>query len=212
MAVIAEFRSGCGPIVIAYLKHGHRQSCDIWKNSKIAAPYGHFGENVNSLKRHFIAIFGTFVLAGCSVAPPKTADFVEQPNTCAVLVGGGGMVFSDEALNQRWFKINSILSNDIADDLQQKGYHIERMIVDIRNNDERRAALGAEMTKTQCNKFIQVTHALEDIAQGGGTKRYFTFGISVMGAKRKERGDGATQAVIVGGFHKNYRYPLTSEV
>ena len=123
------------------------------------------------------------------------------------------MVFPDEAMNQRWFKINSVISNDLAEDLQQKGYRIERMIVDIRSNEQMRTALGIELAKKGCNKFIQVSHGLEGIPEGGGVASYFKFTVTVMGlSKGVAAANGGTMTMITGGFHKDYRYPLTTQV
>jgi hypothetical protein len=171
------------------------------------------GGNVIKLDKYFMVLAGVSLLAGCSSAPSKPAGFTQQPNTCAVLVGGTGMVFPDEALNQRWIKVNSVLSNHLADDLQQRGYRIDRMIVDIRSSEGIRTALGNEMAKSRCNKFIQVSHALESAPGGDGKATYFSFKVTVMGIHNEvANAGGGTRVTIVGGFDRTYRYPLTTEV
>ncbi|TCI07330.1 hypothetical protein EZM97_32600 [Dyella soli] len=142
--------------------------------------------------------------AQCATAWAGDLPMAEPATPCAVLMGGGGMVFPDEQVNQLWFRINSTLSGHVADDLQQKGYRVERMIVDIRNGDQRLAMLGQEVTRTHCSKIVQITHALEDMPKGAGGGRSFVFTVSILGI-----GDTST---LTGGFKKEYRYPLTPEV
>ena len=143
------------------------------------------------------------VLAGCATAPSSAPEFLAQRNTCSVLFGGGGMVFPDNAMNARWFKINSVVSNDLADALEAGGYDVDRFIVDIRDNKERLRAVSAEMQRSRCNKVVQVSNSLSGTSSKGGAK-YFEFTVDVLGVV-----PGST--TLKREYQKSYQYPLTAE-
>jgi len=149
--------------------------------------------------RQVIAFVVLALLSGCASTP----EWVTAPNQCTVLFGGGGMVFPTESLNQNWFAINKKLSNDLADTLTVKGYRIDRLIVDIRDNESRLNALGKEVNSARCNRVVQVAHSL--LATGKNTES-FQFAISILGVSQGE--DGLT---FTGKYKKVYTFPLTKQ-
>ena len=114
------------------------------------------------------------------------------------------MILPDNAMNERWFKINSVVSNDLADALEAGGYNIDRLIVDIRDNQKRLKAVTAEMYRSRCNKVVQVSNSLSGDSPNGVAK-YFEFTVGVLGVA-----PGTT--TLKREYQKVYRYPLTSEI
>jgi len=155
--------------------------------------------------RFIITFVLVALLTGCA-SPPITPLWATGPNKCTVLLGGGGTVFPDNSLNERWFQINSAVSGYLADTLAANGYHIERLIVDIRENGARLKALSAEMNRTGCNKVVQVSHSLT------GTGEYvdsFVFEVSVLGVSPSPN---SGKLAFTGEFEKSYKFPLVKEV
>ena len=144
------------------------------------------------------------ICAGCSTVSSSPPAFLSKVNTCAVLSGGGGMVFPDSAMNDEWFKINSAVSNDLGNTLEADGYRIARLIVDMRDKQARLKATSVEMQRSQCNEIIQVSHSLGGMSPPGVAK-YFELTVDVLGTVH---GTSTLQSE----YHKTYRYPLTKEV
>lgn len=143
------------------------------------------------------------LLASGSINSTNAYASAQKTPECLILLGGGGMVFSNEAMNNMWFKINSGLSTHIADDLEKNGYKVERLIVDIRDNPDRLKALSSKVTETKCTKIVQVSNSLSGVA-GGGIAKFFVFNISVLSVD-----ESAINAKI---YNKDYSFPLTKEV
>lgn len=143
------------------------------------------------------------LLAACA-STADTPPWVTGPNRCTVLLGGGGMVFPDSALNDRWFTINKTLSGDLADALAARGYRIDTLIVRATDNEARLKAVITEMDRSTCNKVVQVAHAL---VGPGQVAESFQFTITILGVAPTARGIGLT-----GQYEKTYTYPLTKEV
>jgi hypothetical protein len=149
--------------------------------------------------RYRTALTIVTLLSACSSVPP---EWVAAPNRCTVLLGGGGTIFPNSALNDRWFFINKTLSTKFADALEAKGYRIERLIVDVRDNQTRVKAASAEMNRAGCNKVVQLAHSLSGTEQVADS---FQFTVSILGVSPKGM-------AFTGEFEKTYKYALTKEV
>jgi hypothetical protein len=143
------------------------------------------------------------MLCGCTTTP-ATPEFLSAPNTCSVLSGGSGMVFPGNAMNDRWFKINSAVSNDVGDELEARGYRISRQIVDIRDNQSRLKAVSDEMLRTKCNKVIQISNSISGESATPNVATYFEFTVNVLGVV-------PGSIMLKSDYQKVYRYPLTKE-
>lgn len=110
----------------------------------------------------------------------------------------------DQGVNVNWFKINSALSNKLADRLEAMNYRINRQIVDVRDNSARVKAASAEMNRTQCNRVIQVSHTLTSSDQ---TIDGFQFEVSILGVAPNSSG-----VAFTGEYEKVYKFRITREV
>lgn len=146
------------------------------------------------------------VAAGRSIADESAKPALTgSESTCAILMGGGGMVFANDEQNNKWFMVNRAVSQAVAGSLQSMGYRIDPLIADVRDHDQRIKMLGAEVAREKCNRVIQITHALSGKSQAmPGVAKDFEFDVAVLGVNP----DGK----LTGMFQKTYSYPLTREV
>jgi hypothetical protein len=78
-----------------------------------------------------------------------------------VVLGGGGTVTGNNQVDNNWFKINSAISNAVADRLTANGYDVRPLIIDIRDGDERFRALWSKLSETHCDRTVQISHLLK---------------------------------------------------
>lgn len=148
------------------------------------------------------------ILAGLSITGSVHASqstvSVPTPNACAVLMGGGGMVFPSDKQNQQWFLVGRAVSQAAEVSLQGMGYRIYPLIVDVRDSAQRLHLLSTELAREQCNQVVQITHRLSgESATQPGVAKDFAFDVAVL--------DVAPDGKLTGVYNKTYSYPLTRE-
>ena len=145
------------------------------------------------------------VASGVSMASEPIALVPQNTATpCAILMGGGGMIFKREKLNQFWFEVNRSVSSAAAEALQGMGYRIDPLIVNLPNKQQRVQVLSNEIDREQCNRIIEITHKLTGQSTTmPGVAANFEFDVQVMGI--------GSDHVLIGLYQKAYSYPLTSK-
>lgn len=148
-------------------------------------------------------------LTACA-STPQVPAYVSSPESCALVLGGGGTVFPDDRINQNWLKIDTVVADAVTSELRALGYHVEEVVSDLRTADARLELFAREMATRKCNRLVQVSHFVEPSA----TAPKFGFAASVLvpDLAGAERSGGGTVAQLKGEFDKRYSYDLTSEV
>jgi hypothetical protein len=154
----------------------------------------------------------SFLLVSCVTSEKQPSPVAPSLASCVLLLGGGGQVFPDTKIANTWFKINSKVATELTANLKLKGYRIEPLIIDIRNEQERFVALFEAMNRTSCDKVIQVSHKFSGEPETPNLIHYFTFEVSVLKiAKRIPVATGMSYA-LASEYQNDYRFPMTSEV
>lgn len=150
-------------------------------------------------------------LAGCAgtqspPAPPIPA-YLAVDGGCVLLVGGAvGSEFADAKVTSVWDQSNSNIAAALQDRLSEAGYKTVPLSITRQDADVGQVvALAA--ARTRCNRFIQVSHDINEDAEG----RYFRYDITLMrlAPSSKARTPAGTQVVTVAEFQKSYRYART---
>jgi hypothetical protein len=154
------------------------------------------------------------LLNGCASAPDATespTDDAAASGTaakgCAVLAGGGiGSAFADPAVTRFWYQINKQITDRLHELLRAGRYRAVKLIVPVEQarNNERRVLQG--LARHRCGRLIQLSHAVNEDASG----KFFRFDVAVMQLVPKGSRSGGAEAVTVGEFSREYRYPRTS--
>lgn len=158
--------------------------------------------------------FLSLALAAILIAPGAFADPAptgpSRGGHCTLLLGGGGTVTTSDDLNSRWFVVNSAISRALLTDLTADGYRIIDFIVDIRDVDQRAAAMMQQLHTVGCEQVIEVGDELRGSAANPQVVSRFAFVISVL----QPRIDASSpQTLHVGGtYQKDYEFPMTAEV
>ena len=130
---------------------------------------------------------------------------VPTPNSCVVLMGGGGMVFPSDYQNREWFLVGRVVTRAVAASLQGAGYNIYPIIVDVRSSEQRLKLMGAKLVHERCNQVVQITHSLSgESATQPGVAKDFAFTVTVF--------DTTADDKLAEIYSKTYSYPLTREI
>lgn len=153
-------------------------------------------------------------LAAALIAPAafaaQTPAAFSRGGKCTLLLGGGGTVTTSDDVNSRWFVVNSAISRALMSDLSADGYRIIDFIVDIRDVNQRAAAMMQQLHSAGCEQVIEVGDELRGSAANPQIVSRFAFVVSVLQPKIDP---AAPRTLQVGGtYQKDYEYPMTAEV
>jgi hypothetical protein len=155
-----------------------------------------------------LAMASLLIVPGAFAA--QTPAALSRSANCTLLLGGGGTVTTSDDVNSRWFVVNSAISRALMTDLDADGYRIVDFIVDIRNVDQRAAAMMQQLHSAGCEQVIEVGDELRGSAANPQVVSRFAFVVSVLQPKIDP---SSPRTVDVGGtYQKNYEYPMTAEV
>jgi hypothetical protein len=143
--------------------------------------------------------------AGSSPIP----SYLTDPKACVLLLGGGGVVFDREETNTFLFELNAGVTDKLFEGLTMGEFFVEKLVLETRDGQERRAAASAELSRRRCGKIVQLAHFLE----GPGTARRFGIEVTVLGVSVEDAkaAEGGHMYTTKGLFQKKYSYPLTDE-
>ncbi len=173
------------------------------------------------MRAMFVSLMSlALALSACStppapVSPPAAAapvpGYITAARSCAVVVGGSvGSSFNDIKVARVWHEVNRQITDFLYDDLSRDKYRVARLTVPVEESGNVASLVTAALASNQCNRVIQVSHAIGEDAKG----KYFLFDVSVMHVEPK--GDrpvaaSGTSVVTVGDYKRAYRYPRTME-
>jgi len=154
----------------------------------------------------FSAVIGATTLNAQSVTEPS------QAKPCVVVMGGGGAVTGNDAVDGQWFAINSAVSRAALAKLEASGLRTIDFIVDIRNEGKRATEMARQMEQHSCQKVLQIAHELRPPSRSKPPEA-FAFVATVLEvdtAKKKKRGGG--KFTMAESYKKEYEYAMTREV
>lgn len=141
-----------------------------------------------------------------SAAPPGDIN----SGNCIVLTGGGGTVTPNEDVNKRWFTIDGVIDRALEKNLTDSGYHVDELIVDIRDSSARMAALAQEQAKSGCKQVLRIGHEL--LSSSGSSGVVDRFGFEVLIGHLEEISASPHAVRFVSEYKQKYSYPLTADV
>jgi hypothetical protein len=148
------------------------------------------------------------VFAGCAskqaAEPPAAAG-----TGCAVVAGGSiGSAFADPKITQFWSEVNKQITDRLQELLAAGKYRTVKFVVAVEDARKNEKLVVQRMVDNRCNHLIQLSHAVNEDAAG----KFFRFDVAVMHleATRTPPRPGAGNAVTVGDFGRQYRYPRTA--
>jgi hypothetical protein len=167
------------------------------------------GENMRKSRLLAFVVAVTTIAAGGeapNVTDGAAASTSATSPECTLVMGGGGTVTPNAAVNSRWFAINRAVTIGVIEALRSKGYAVEQLIVDIRDANKRLAAMARELAHDKCTQVLQITHALNSDPAS------FTFSATVLHLLTATSTAGGKPILsVVGDYEQKYSYPLTKE-
>ena len=147
-------------------------------------------------------------LAACLEAGPAAATL--KPGTaeapCVVLLGGAGSMTGNAEIDGNWFKIDSAISNDVADQLTARSYDVRPLIIDTHDSQELFNALWSKLSETHCALTVQIFRELK-----ASKDRADSFSIKTTVLKIIPH-PGSRVVTPASEYQKEYDFPLTTEV
>jgi hypothetical protein len=166
----------------------------------------------NCSARHvgWLAVLAGLLIQPCMAAGPD----VPGTSGCTLLIGGGGTVTADKAVNSNWLKANGALSRDVLTELSALGYKVRGFVVDTPDADARAHTVGVYIARTGCGKLLQIAHELRT---GAKHSSRFAFVITVLhlepaGAAAPAAGSSGRAVRLADDYSRQYEYAMTAKV
>jgi hypothetical protein len=167
------------------------------------------------MKHWFSSALAAFVLFASNGAAQQPAgdgipDYLNAEKSCAIILKL--LPQADAAAGRMeaarfWDTVNVRIVGHLLGMLDV-AHRVTALEIAYADREQLRTLAGIALAKGQCNRLLQLSHQVDQDAQGP----YFTFTFSILRMVPERRETGGTTVVTRGEFLKSYRHARTSAV